>query len=324
MSEQVIELYNRTAEPVIGVYITLHPSLIIRDPKIIRDIFITNFPSFHSRGTITNEDIDPMTNNLVLQNGDKWKINRLKLTPAFSATKLKGMFNTIIECGSSLQKHIHQCSESGKTVEMREVCAKYAINVIASIAFGIDVDCIENPNDEFRKHALRFFEPTLTNMFRENLALFYPKLAQLLRLRYVDKEVGDFMTGIVRQIVEHREKNNITRKDLIQLLIQLRNTGEVQGDDDWSTKATANDESMSLEEMAAQSFVFNAASFESTSSTMSFCLHELAKNPNSQAKVHADIDSVLEKYDGQLTYESIGEMKFIEQCIDGRQFLYNN
>lgn len=234
------------------------------------------------------------------------------------------MFKTIIECGSSLQKHIHQYSESGKTVEMREICARYALNVIASTAFGIDVDCIENPNDEFRQYALRFFELTPTNMFRSNFGFYYPKLAQLLRLRFVDKDVGDFMIELVRQIVEHREENNITRMDFMQLLMQIKNTGEVQGDDDWSTKATANGESMSLKEMAAHSFVFNAASFESTSTTMSFCLHELAKNPNLQAKVHADIDSVLEKYDGQLTYESIGEMKFIEQCIDGRQFLYNN
>lgn len=324
MMEQVVELYNKTTEPVIGVYVTFHPSLIIRCPKMLRDIFIKDFPSFYHRGTITNEDIDPMSNNLLLQNGEKWKHNRSKLTPAFSSGKLKGMFKTIVDCGGSLQKYINKFAISGQTLEIREIFARYATNVIASVAFGLDVDCIENPNAEFRQYGQRFFEPTPTNMFRFHLAFFYPKLAQLLRLRFADKDVGDFMTETVRQTVEYREENNIIRKDFLQLLIQLRNTGEVQGDDDWSAKATVNGKLMSLEEMAAHSFVFYTASFESTSTTMSFCMHELAKSPNLQAKAHAEIDLVLEKYDGQLTYESIGEMTFLERCIDGREFLNNH
>lgn len=187
------------------------------------------------------------------------------------------------------------------------------------------MDCIENPSAEFRQYGQRYFEPTPTNMFRFHLAFIYPKLVELLRLRFTDKDIGDFMTETVRQTVDYRETNGIIRKDFLQLLMQLRNYGQVKdGDDDWSAttengKKTAKhpDSSMSIEEMSAHSFVFYTASFESSSTTMSFCMYELAKRPDVQRKVHAEIDTVLSQHNGKLTYESIGEMKFMERCIDG-------
>lgn len=89
LAELVIELYNQTTKPVLGVYISVQPSLIVRDSKILRDIFTKEFSSFYHRGTNTNEQIDPMSNNLLMQNGEKWKQNRSKLSPAFSTGKLK-------------------------------------------------------------------------------------------------------------------------------------------------------------------------------------------------------------------------------------------
>lgn len=321
LAELVTELYNKSVEPVLGVYITIHPSLIVRDPNILRDIFIKDFSSFYHRGTYTNENIDPMSNNLLLQNGEKWKHNRSKLTPAFSSGKLKGMFKTIVDCTNSMYRYIDRCAKCHEMVEIRELFARYATTVIASVAFGLDVDCIENPNTEFRQYGQRFFEPTTKNMFRFHLTFIYPKLANLLRLRFADKDVGDFMTETVRQTVAYRENNNLIRKDFLQLLMQLRNTGTVQDDDDdWSTNSTTNSKLMSLEEMSAHSFVFYTASFESTSTTMSFCMHELAKHSHLQDKAYLEINAVMNKYNGQLTYESIGEMKFIEQCIDGNCF----
>jgi len=46
--------------------------------------------------------------------------------------------------------------------------------------------------------------------------------------------VGLAMLEIVKETVEHREKNGIVRKDLLQLLIQLRNTGKIEENDEKS------------------------------------------------------------------------------------------
>lgn len=50
---------------------------------------------------------------------------------------------------------------------------------------------------------------------------------------------------------------------------------------------------------------------------MTFCMYELAKNTIIQQRVYEEINAVLQKYDGNLNYESLSEMKYLDACIDG-------
>lgn len=81
IGELTEELYNSSNEPVVGFYAALRPSLLIRDPQIIRNVLITNFSSFYHRGLYSNEKIDPLTGNLLFLNGEKWRNLRTKLSP---------------------------------------------------------------------------------------------------------------------------------------------------------------------------------------------------------------------------------------------------
>lgn len=319
--EELADLYNHTDEPYLGVFITFQPALLVRDPNIIKDILIKDFQSFSHRGWQANVDVDPMANNILLQRGEKWKNTRAQFTPAFSPGKIKAMFETMVDCGKSLDKYIDRFADTGKSIEIREIFSRFTINVIASIAFGIDVDCIENPNCEFRKYGQKFFEPTLKNTLRFNLAFMSPTLAKWIRMRFADKEVYEFMRDTCQQNLDYREKNNVSRKDFFQLLMQLRNTGKVQDDDDWESKATTDEKSLTLDEMTAQAFLFFAGGFESSSSTMSFCMYELAKYPDKQQKAYEEIVGVLENYGGKLTYDAITDMKYMGCCVDGTSLI---
>ncbi|GLG93764.1 Cytochrome P450 6a2 [Gryllus bimaculatus] len=67
--------------------------------------------------------------------------------------------------------------------------------------------------------------------------------------------------------------------------------------------------------MAAQAFVFFAAGFETSSTTMSFALHELAVNTDIQEKVRKEIDTSLEETGGEFTYESIMNLKYLDKVV---------
>lgn len=84
---------------------------------------------------------------------------------------------------------------------------------------------------------------TLLNGVR-NLATFVmPKVQKTFKLKAVDQDVEDFIMSVVRKTIDYREKNNVVRKDLLQLLLQLRNTGKVAEDDVWeATKLQKNGE----------------------------------------------------------------------------------
>ncbi|KOX78738.1 Cytochrome P450 6B3 [Melipona quadrifasciata] len=67
--------------------------------------------------------------------------------------------------------------------------------------------------------------------------------------------------------------------------------------------------------LAAQAQLFFNAGFENSSLTISNALYELAWNPEIQEKTREEIQTVLKKYDGKITYDSIGEMKYLASVM---------
>lgn len=72
---------------------------------------------------------------------------------------------------------------------------------------------------------------------------------------------------------------------------------------------------MTLKEASAQAFVFFAAGFETSSSTITYCLYEMALNPDIQEKLRLEMRSVL--HEQLLTYESIAEMVYLDKVLSG-------
>lgn len=254
--------------------------------------------------------------------GQKWKSLRGKLTPTFTSGKLKAMFSTLVDCGSNLQNYLDKMAKNDELLDVREISASHATNIIASVAFGINVDTITNPENDFRKYGRKIFEVTIWKSVKSLIGFVAPKMMTMLRLKSVDSDVEHFVKSVVEQNLEYRERSNVTRKDFFQLLVQLRNSGTVQLDDQWETviKTDEHQKTLTLNEIAAQTFVFFAAGFETSSTTMSFCLYELAKNPEIQEKVHSEIDRILKQNGAQITYESVSSMNYLETCIDGKVF----
>ena len=74
---------------------------------------------------------------------------------------------------------------------------------------------------------------------------------------------------------------------------------------------------LSAKELAAQAFMFFVAGFETSAATMNFCLYELALNPDIQDRLRNEIDTVLKKHGGGLTYDGIQEMSYLDKTISG-------
>jgi len=72
-----------------------------------------------------------------------------------------------------------------------------------------------------------------------------------------------------------------------------------------------------VKELAAHSFMFFVGGFETSARTMSFCLYELALNPDIQDRLRNEIDTVLKKHGGSLTYDGIQEMSYLDKTLSG-------
>ena len=69
----------------------------------------------------------------------------------------------------------------------------------------------------------------------------------------------------------------------------------------------------------AQAFAFLAAGFETSATTLSFALYELALQPNIQERLRAEMTQVLSKHQGELTYDGMNEMSYLDMVISGME-----
>jgi len=110
-----------------------------------------------------------------------------------------------------------------------------------------------------------------------------------------------YFEASIKNVIAIRNTEQITRPDMIQLMIDNNNK--------------PNTIQLDMNDMIAQAYVLYFAGFETTSSVMSFIAHKIVANPNVQIKLRQEIDKVLDKSNGNITYEIINQMKYLHAVI---------
>ncbi|XP_043863319.1 probable cytochrome P450 6d5 [Drosophila mojavensis] len=315
----IYDMYLSTKKPFIGIYLTLRPALLVRDAQLAYDMLVKDFASFHDRGIYVDEKHDALSANLFSMEGKSWKTMRTKMSPSFTSGKLKAMFSTSEDVADKMVAHLNKnLQQSGATeIDMKNLMACYGIDIIASTILGLDVDSFTQPENELRRISKMVTDNKAENILRGTTLFLYPGLEKLfVRLGWRPPGMKE-MQSLVHHTMTLREKTNVERRDLMQLLLQLRNTGQINNDDGiWSAQATVNSvKTLSKDNVVAQMFLFFIAGYETTASATAFTLYELAQNPDVLAKLLDDINQTLAKHNGELNYDSIQDMKYLELCV---------
>ncbi|CAD7078987.1 unnamed protein product [Hermetia illucens] len=299
-------------EPLAGLYFFTDAVLMVLDLDLIHNMLVRDFSKFHDRGLFYNERSDPLSANLLTLEGHKWKVLRSKLTPTFTSGKMKFMYPTILGVMDQFDQTLREILKTQKDVEIKELLARFTTDVIGTCAFGIECNSLKDPNTEFRKVGRTAFEKTRHGLFGRAFLGQFPRLSRKLGLKTTRDDVSDFFMKVVRETVEFREKNNVRRNDFMDILIQLKNGGNGNGD------SKDGEAKLSFEEIAAQAFIFFLAGFETSSTNMTYSLYELAKNTEIQEKARREINEVLEKHSGEFTYDAMMEMTYIGHINNGK------
>ncbi|XP_001603529.3 cytochrome P450 6B1 [Nasonia vitripennis] len=288
------------SEPMIGIYGNRTPSLILKDPSLIKDVMIRDFNVFPDRGFYVNAKADPVNQNLANLEHARWRPLRTKLTPIFTSGKLKEMFYLLVECANSFEKYVEKLIEKDEPVEVRELTSKFTIQAIGVCVLGLDTKALEE-NSQFRTYGRALFVPTIVNVGRILLQQLAPWIYESLG-PFKTSEPVRFFAKSTKEIVEYRRKNKIRRNDFVGLLMDLQDQPNTLSNIDFSD-----------EFLAGQILAFFAAGFETSSTTVSNALYELAFNQNIQDKLRNEIREEIERNNGQLTYDSIKRMKYLDK-----------
>ncbi|XP_077285152.1 cytochrome P450 9e2-like [Arctopsyche grandis] len=324
--KSTIRFYNSFPDQrYFGFFDFNNTTVWLRDPSLIKQITIKDFDHFTDHKNFLPDNVDPLfSNGLFALRGQKWKDMRSTLSPAFTSSKMRSMFPLVLECSEQLIEYIQKEVESSNSTgqqfhefELKELFTRYANDMIATCAFGIKIDSLQDKNNEFFIMGKKITDVSFWFIMKFFAYSCIPKLMKILKIGLMRQEVADFFRHIVKHTMKTREAHNIIRPDMINLLM-LAKKGNLVNDDE-SEHPANNIERVPKriwtdDELTSQAFGFFLAGFETVSIILSYASYEIATRPDIQKKLTKEIDNVL-KTNEKISYETLVKMKYLEMFI---------
>ena len=287
---------------------------------------VKEFHHFTNRmdfGMILDKPMDKMVSML---KDDEWRNVRSTISPTFSSGKLRRMKSQLNRCASLLVENLKQKASSGEPVYVKDYTGAFALDVIASTAFGLDINSQKDPKDLFAVHAKKAFNFSSKNPLTL-VAIFTPFLLPLVRrlgVKFFPQDTEKFFINIVDQAMAGRtDADKEKRADFLQLMINAQHEAaeeeeEPQQGTDTATQNQANvskpKKGLTYDEVLSQAFVFFIAGYATVADNLTFALYNLALHPEVQDKVLDDINATL-KGKSEPDYDTLNKMQYLDMFI---------
>lgn len=204
----------------------LEPILFVGDPELIKCIMVRDFDHFTDRRTFRLKGGRDwyLHNMLSGKTGSEWKALRALVSPIFTSGKIKHMFPLVCRNADNLVAHSLKQAATRPFVDMKDNFGRFSIDTIASCAFGIESNSLEDENSDFVKQADVFFQKGPRKIIKALLLGMFPRLGRLLNITYTGPEV-DFFRHVVERAIGMRKEGK-RRGDFLDLLLEARGTSK--------------------------------------------------------------------------------------------------
>lgn len=340
----------KTHGRICGYYFGRRPMVVIADPDIIKQVLVRDFNGFPNRNSYQFAP-KPMRDSLPLLRNAQWKRVRSILTPTFSAAKMKEMVPLINTATNTLMDNLKVHAESNQAFDIHKCFKYFSMDVIASVAFGTQVDSQNNPDDPFVRHSEIYFSHTFFKPIMYLYIAFPFILTPLATLSKRLHRTNQFFINMIQKIIKQREQQppEQRRRDFLQLMLDARYRDDFvplehfdigHHEESLQTSAAGNKDggnrrsplqgdsatrsqrrTLSEDEIIGQAFVFLLAGHETTSNSLGFTSYLLALHPDCQRKLQEEVDEFFAQH-ALPDYTNVQELKYLDMVMSEALRLY--
>ncbi|KAH8233938.1 hypothetical protein KR032_004163 [Drosophila birchii] len=295
--DDIYEQYKNT-DSIVGVFSTRMPQLMVTSPEYARQIFVTDFRSFHDNemSKFTSKKVDKiLANNPFILTGEAWKERRAEVTPGLSANRVKAVYPVSQRVCKKLVDYIkrQQRMASSEGLNAKDVCLCFTTEVVSDCVLGISAQSFTDNPLPLVGMIKRVFEQSFGFIFYTVVANLWPPIRKLYSVGLFAKDVEEFFFDTMKKCIQLRRENPVQqRDDFLNYMLQLQ---EKKG--------------LDSAELTSHTMTFLTDGFETTAVVLSHLLLMLARNPKEQQRLREEIGN------GELSFEQLSELPFLEACI---------
>ncbi|GGY27518.1 cytochrome P450 [Pseudoduganella albidiflava] len=233
---------------------------------------------------------------LFLAEGDVWRDQRRMVMHAFSPTAIRAYFDRMVQVAQRLEAR--WLAAGDRDIDLNADLKRYAVDVIAGLAFGADVNTLESGGDSIQEHV----ETVLAGVARRSLLPFaywrWCRLPADRRLERSVRAVREATDGFIAAARAAMATEPALREHPANLLQAMLAAAEQPGsgvDDD----AVAGNVSTML-----------LAGEDTTSSALAWLIWLLWQNPPALERAQAEV----RQHARELTVENIAALDYLDAC----------
>lgn len=273
---------------------------VLNDLAAIKHVLIDNAANYR-KTEITRRILEPgLGKGLITAEGETWRQHRRAMSPAFDHRSIAAY--TPIMTGAAEELLAEWAAVPAQTsVDVSTAMMEVTLNIISRTMFSSDSDDIIAIMGRSAGRYQAEMRPNIMDM------MGWPKwLAGLPRSKVAQRTLGEFDRVIDRLINERTRDPEDHPKDLLARLIAARDEQTGVG--------------MSAQEVRDHVITIFLAGHETTAMAMTWTWFLLSQHPQEEAKLHAELDSVL---GGRApVHEDLGKLSYTRMVVEESMRIY--
>ena len=241
--------------------------LFCRDAGLLQHALQKNQKNYKKSYIQTKDLAKYIGKGLLTAEGEHWQRQRKLIQPAFHKSQLRLLVDTIQETILTELKNI----KTGKPMDIFPIFNDLAFQTVIKSIFNIN---ISEADVDALQHTTEATQKMLVQELRQPFLVWWFNLSGKTK-KHLD--LTENSRTILKRLVEERKQSNSNHHDLLDMLLTA--TYE---------DGTYMDENQLVDEI----LILFAAGHETTSNALTFTCELLARNPEAQSKILAEINTI--------------------------------
>ncbi|MFN4258695.1 MAG: cytochrome P450 [Gemmataceae bacterium] len=278
---------------VVGLRFGHRRIYLLSHPDLIQEVLVEQATNFTKHFSLRMTPLI-LGNGLLTSEGDFWRRQRRLVQPAFQKSRIASYAPVMVEYTEQLLKGWQPGDKRNIHAEMSRLTLQIAAKTLFDADAADDAQHVGEAMQVMQESFIRLFNRLVP------IPLFIPT-ANNIRIKRAARQLDDIIYGFIRQ----RRASKVNKSDLLSLLLNARDE-----DNSRMTDKQVRDEAMTL-------FL---AGHETTALALSWTWYCLSQNPDAEASLQAEVDTVLQ---GTLpTFADWSKLRFTEAVVLEAMRLY--